>query len=281
MKLLTIQDLACYGKCSGAVALPVLSAMGIETTLLPTAVLTTHSAFEGFVSQDMLPLMEQAAAQWKTLGLSFDAIYVGYMTGPAQLDFVYRLLDQYPQARVLVDPVMGDNGRLHHRMTPEFIAAYRTLCRRAYLLTPNMTEACALTGRPFSGAAGNPLPLLQELNALGAANVVVTGCENASGETGAVCLDSDNRLYAHYHAAVPGHYHGTGDVFASVCIGALLRGLSLWQAMALAADFTAACIQNTANTGDAAGNHWHGLRFEACLPLLQEWLTSGGKRKNV
>ena len=273
MKVLTIQDMACYGKCSGSIAMPVLSAMGIETTLLPTSVLSTHSAFKGFTFRDLLPEMEAIFAHWKTLELQFDAIYVGYLGSQPQLDFVNRLTAHFPNALIMVDPVMGDGGRLHKRMTGEFISAYASLCCRAHLLLPNMTETCALLRVPYTGDTAEPLPLLQGLREFGARNVVITGLLNDANELGAVCLDAGGQFSSYYRPPVPGHYHGTGDLFASVCIGGLLRGLLLSQALELATDFTRTCIENTASSGDADGNHWHGLKFEACLPKLWEKLN--------
>ncbi len=273
MKLLTIQDLACYGKCSGSIAMPVLSAMGIETTLLPTSVLSTHSAFKGFTFRDLLSEMEAILEHWISLDLQFDAIYVGYLGSEPQLDFVHRLISHFPDALIMVDPVMGDGGKLHKRMTPEFIASYSSLCQRAHLLLPNMTEACALLGRPYTGeTVADPFSLLKELQAFGAKNVVITGLQNSASELGAVCLDSFDQYSSYFRPPVPGHYHGTGDLFASVCIGGLLRGLSLNAALELATDFTTVCVENTASSADADGNHWHGLRFETCLPKLWERL---------
>jgi len=275
MKLLTIQDMACYGKCSGSIAMPVLSAMGIETTLLPTSVLSTHSAFKGFTFRDLLPEMETTLNHWISLDLQFDAIYVGYLGSEPQLEFVHRLIDSFPTALILVDPVMGDGGKLHRRMTPSFIASYASLCRRAHLLLPNMTEACALLGIPYTGeVVSDPLPLLKGLQDFGADNVVITGLCNSASELGAVCLDSADEFYSYFRPPIPGHYHGTGDLFASVCIGGLLRGLPLGSALELATDFTRICIENTAAFGDANGNHWHGLKFETCLPKLWERLSS-------
>ena len=273
MKLLTIQDLASYGKCSGSIALPVLSAMGIETTLLPTSVLSTHSAFPGFTFRDLLPEMEATLQHWTSMNLQFDAIYVGYLGSEPQLDFVHRLISHFPNALILVDPVMGDGGKLHRRVTPSFIASYSALCRSAHLLLPNMTEACALLGQPYTGEViQDPLPLLRGLHDFGAENVVITGLQNSEKELGAVCLDSSGVVSSYFRPPVPGHFHGTGDLFASVCIGGLLRGLPLSSALELSTDFTTLCIENTASSGDADGNHWHGLKFEACLPKLWERL---------
>lgn len=273
MKLLTIQDMACYGKCSGSIAMPVLSAMGIETTLLPTSVLSTHSAFKGFTFRDLLPEMEAALEHWLSLDLQFDAIYVGYLGSEPQLDFVNRLISHFPNALIMVDPVMGDGGKLHKRMTPSFISSYASLCSRAHLLLPNMTEACALLDLPYNGETiVDPLPLLKGLQDFGAKNVVITGLVNSGSELGAVCLDSSDEYSSYFRPPVPGHYHGTGDLFASVCIGGLLRGLSLGSALELATDFTRVCVENTASSADAEGNHWHGLKFETCLPKLWERL---------
>ncbi len=276
MKVLAMQDLACYGKCSASITLPVLSAMGIETTLLPTSVLSTHSAFAGFTFHDLLPDMEQIVRHWSSLGLTFDAIYIGYLGSQAQLNFALSLIDRYPQALVMVDPVMGDNGKLHRRITPDFIGGYDRLCARAHLLLPNLTETCALLRlpyEPYASGAHDWQPLLQALKARGAKNVVITGLSDGAERLGSLCLDEGGRLRSYFRHRVAGHYHGTGDLFASVLIGALLQKLSLAQALELATDFTVLCIQKTAPYGDAQGSHWHGLHFEACLPQLWQRLS--------
>ncbi|MCI8633217.1 MAG: pyridoxamine kinase [Lachnospiraceae bacterium] len=270
MKLLTIQSLACYGKCSSTIALPVLSAMGIETTLLPTSLLSTHTGFADFTFQDLTEQMKAAADHWQSLSLHFDAIYVGYLGSQTQLDFVLSFLAQQPQARLIVDPVMGDNGALYSRITPAYIAAYQSLCCCADLILPNLTEACALLGYAYDPSLP-PERLLTELRAQGAKNVVITGLAGEKETLGAMCLCEDGSHHSVFKPRISGHYHGTGDLFASVCCGALLRGSPLPHALTLAADFTALCIQNTQPFFSEDGqNHWHGLRFETALPWLIE-----------
>lgn len=270
MKLLTIQSLACYGKCSSTIALPVLSAMGIETTLLPTSLLSTHTGFPDFTFQDLTEQMKAAARHWQGLSLRFDAIYVGYLGSQAQLDFVLSFLAQQPQARLIVDPVMGDNGTLYSRITPAFIEAYQALCRRADLILPNLTEACCLLGYAYDPSLC-PERLLTELRAQGAKNVVITGLSGEKDTLGAMCLCEDDGFHSAFTPRVSGHYHGTGDLFASVCCGALLRGSALSHALTLAADFTALCIQNTQPFFSEDGHsHWDGLHFETALPWLME-----------
>lgn len=276
MKLLTVQSLACYGKCSSTIALPVLSAMGIETTLLPTSLLSTHTGLAGFTFEDLTDHMLAAARHWQSLSLSFDAIYVGYLGSQAQLNFVLSLADQYPSARLIVDPVMGDDGHLYQRITPDFIQTYHTLCCRADLILPNLTEACALLDHTYD-ASCDAASLLKALHAQGAKNVVITGLAGENHSVGAMGLSEKGQRYAYFKPQIAGHYHGTGDLFASVCSGALLHGFSLEAALKLATDFTTLCIQNTAADGDVQGNHWHGLRFEAMLPALIQALAGNGR----
>lgn len=267
MKLLTVQDFSCYGKCSASIALPVLSAMGIETTVLPTALLSTHTGFTGFTFQDLTDQLPAIARHWRDLHLTFDAIYVGYLGSQAQLDFVLSLFDAYPQALKAVDPVMGDNGRLYSRITPDFAATMAALCQRANLILPNVTEACALLSQSYPPT--DAASLVRNLRAQGANNVVLTGLAGEHHDVGALCLDASGEQASYFRPRIAGHYHGTGDLFASVCIGGLLRGLSLEHSLHLAVDFTCRCIENTQ---DGQENHWDGLRFETCLPWLMKQL---------
>ena len=145
-RIVTMQDLSCIGKCSLTVALPVLSAMGLECAVLPTAVLSAHTAFEGFRYEPLS--LTPVADHWQQLGLQFDMIYTGYLGGRAQVDQALDFFTRFPAMR-LVDPVMADHGALYAGLEPDFPAVLRTLCAQADLITPNITEACLLTGLEY------------------------------------------------------------------------------------------------------------------------------------
>ena len=166
-RIVTMQDLSCIGKCSLTVALPVLSAMGLECAVLPTAVLSAHTAFEGFRYEPLS--LTPVADHWQQLGLQFDMIYTGYLGGRAQVDQALDFFTRFPAMR-LVDPVMADHGALYAGLEPDFPAVLRTLCAQADLITPNITEACLLTGLEYRETHDDSYirTLLERLLALGA-----------------------------------------------------------------------------------------------------------------
>ena len=255
MRVLTVQDLSCLGKCSLTVALPVLSAMGYSTSVLPTAVLSTHTAFPGPHVRDLTADMGAIMEHWRSVGAEFDAVLVGYLSDPAQMQEVAQLWDSFPALRIL-DPAMGDNGKLYSRITGDHVAAMKALCANADLLLPNVTEACCLTDTPYETA--NYTELLEKLQKLGAKQVVLTGVSLEEGKTG--FLTSDGAVYQ--TPALPGHYHGTGDLFAAVCTGSLLRGNTLGAAAEQAAKFVEQTIRSTGESSP------FGIAFEQHLPSL-------------
>lgn len=269
-RILLINDLSSFGKCSLTVSLPIFAACGMEAVPLPTALLSTHTG--GFPLPYILPLGEQMDAiadHWESIGLRFDAIYSGYLCGESQIETVERIFDRFSDEHTLrvVDPVMGDGGKLYHGFDLSFAARMRHLCTRAHVITPNATEAALLTGRDPSDMTvpATQRAVLGELCALGPSAVVLTGAVRDDGTVGYLCSDGE-RLFddiRHQHYDRP--LHGCGDVFASALCCALLSGQSTESAVRIAADFTLHCIEQT--VGDAPA-HWYGLRFEAGLPGL-------------
>ena len=270
-RIVTIQDISCFGTCSLTVALPIISAMGIETVILPTAVLSTHTGgFQGYTFRDLTGDISPIAAHWKRLGLSFDAIYTGYLGSISQLSLMDQFFDQFAKENTLtvVDPVMGDHGRLYSGFTPDFPKAMAKLCARADLIVPNLTEAVFLLGEEYREhyTEEEIKALLVRLAGLGAKNVILTGVNFRAAETGAMAYSAETgRFFSYYNENVPSTFHGTGDIFASVCTGALTHGLSLEQTVQLAVDFTLSCIQATAKNAD---DRWYGVNFEVCIPKL-------------
>lgn len=270
-RIVTIQDISCFGTCSLTVALPIISAMGIETVILPTAVLSTHTGgFQGYTFRDLTGDISPIAAHWKRLGLSFDAIYTGYLGSISQLSLMDQFFDQFAKENTLtvVDPVMGDHGRLYSGFTPDFPKTMAKLCARADLIVPNLTEAVFLLGEEYREhyTEEEIKALLVRLAGLGAKNVILTGVSFRAAETGAMAYSAETgRFFSYYNENVPSTFHGTGDIFASVCTGALTHGLSLEQTVQLAVDFTLSCIQATAKNAD---DRWYGVNFEVCIPKL-------------
>ena len=272
-RVLAVHDISCVGRCSLTVALPVLSAMGFETSILPTSVLSTHTGgFEGYTYRDLSEDMDGAVNQWRALGLRFDAIFTGWMGTHRHIGKLGGLLDAFSDgAKLIVDPVMGDNGRLYATLDDAYVDAMRDYCGRADMLLPNVTEAALLTGvdYPFPGYDRAWVEdMLARLCRLGAKAAVLTGVSLTPDRIGAAALDgATGALYYFDEEYVPGMWHGAGDVFASVLTGAVLRGAPLAASLRLAVDYTARCIRLTR---DAGTDERLGLQFEPGLPALAE-----------
>ena len=271
-KILTIQDISCVGQCSLTVALPILSACGMETCILPSAVLSTHTAgFTGFTVRDLTDDMPGIAAHWKKEGIKFDAFYTGYLGSTKQIDYVKDILDTMGRdgAVRVVDPAMADNGKLYPAFDSEYVEAMKILCASADILVPNITEACFLSGVEYKETYDEAyiIELLEKTAALGASTVVLTGVGYREGMTGVTVYENGNVSY-YEHAKISKGCHGTGDVYASAFVGALMNGKSVSDSAKIAADYTVKCIENT--QGDA--DHWYGVKFETALPDLMRML---------
>ena len=265
-KLLTIQDISCVGQCSLTVALPILSACGHETAILPSAVLSTHTAgFSGFTFRDLTDDMPSIVDHWKKENISFDAIYTGYLGSIKQIGYVKDILATMGNVTcvTVVDPAMADNGKLYPLFDEEYAKEMRYLCDEASIVLPNITEACFLTGKEYKEEYDEAyiLDLVQALSNNNA--VVLTGVSYREGYTGVVVYEN-NELSYYEHAEQAKGCHGTGDVYASAFVGALLKGKTKTEAAKIAADYVVKCIENTA--GDET--HWYGVKFETALADL-------------
>ncbi|MBR4515348.1 MAG: pyridoxamine kinase [Lachnospiraceae bacterium] len=269
-RILTIQDISCLGKCSTTVALPIISAMGVETVILPTAVLSTHTMFKNFTVKDLTDQLIPITDHWKSEGVKFDAIYTGYLGSAEEIDIAKRIFDEFggDDTLIFIDPVMADNGKLYPAFDEAYAKLNAGLCGKADIIVPNITEACFMTDTEYKEEYDEDYikELLAKLNKLGAKISVITGASLSSGKTGVYGYDSSTGEYFIYqNDRVDATYHGTGDVFASVSVGALMRGLSLKDAFALAADYTADTIRETLKNPEKP---WYGVDFEATLPGL-------------
>ena len=269
-RIVSVQDISCVGKCSLTVALPVLSAMGVEAAILPTAVLSNHTAFHGFTYCDLTDQMEPILRQWEREDIRFDAVYTGYLGKVAQVERMEQYFaDQRKQgALIFVDPVMADNGKLYAGFDEAYVAANRRLCAGADVILPNITEACFLTGIPYQEEADEAYSrrLLEALAQLGTKQVVLTGVKQRAGRMGVMSLDSaTGEVFAYDATHLPVSLHGTGDVFASTVLGALMRGRSLQEALRIAVDFTVTAIEKTMHDPEA---RWYGASFELAFPEL-------------
>lgn len=270
-RIITVQDISCVGKCSLTVALPVISAMGVEACVLPTAVLSTHTAFKGFTFRDLTGDITAITSHWQQEKISFDAIYTGYLGSIEQIDLMHKLINDFGggSTRVIVDPCMADNGNLYSGFTPDFAKAMAGLCSKADVIVPNLTEASFLLGLPYIAAGYDKdyiEDLLQKLAALGARRIVLKGISFDDKKIGIACYDSDSqKTIWYFHEKMPQNFHGTGDIFASVLTGALVRDFSLDKACRLAADFVVESIKATLSHKDY---NWYGVDFEAALHML-------------
>lgn len=275
-RVAAIHDISCFGKCSLTVALPIISAAGIETTVLPTAVLSTHTGgFEGFTFRDLTEDIEPISRHWSSLGIKFDAIYSGFLGSALQLKLVSDFFDTFKtkDTLILVDPVMADNGKLYSLFDMEFARGMAGLCSKADIIVPNLTEASFMLGEEYidSGYSEEYINnMLKKLTALGPKKAVLTGVSFDPGKIGAACYDSDTGEFGYYFSdRVEGYYHGTGDVYGSALLAAVLKGLSLKEAMGVAVEFTVESIRRTKEAGTDVR---FGVNFEESLPNFMKSL---------
>ena len=269
-KAVAINDISGVGRCSVTVACPILSAAGVETSILPTALLSTHTGgFAEYTFLDLTDEMEKIAAHWKSLGLKFDAIYSGYLGSSRQVDTVNSFIDDFsnPDTIVMVDPVMGDSGRFYAGISSDYVEGMKKLCMRADIIVPNITEALFLLGKEYADGPYTPefiKDILKGFAELGCKNTVLTGVHFNEGEVGAASYDSATDDFEVALAPrVEGFYHGTGDVFASALLGGLLNNKTLAEAARIAVDFTEDSIIRTRNAGTDTR---YGVIFEKEIP---------------
>lgn len=273
-RILTIQDISCVGQCSMTVALPILSACGMETCVLPTALLSTHTG--GFGKPAVVHFDDSLDAirkHWQENNITFDAILTGYLGSVAAVEAAEGILDEMlaPGGSAIVDPAMADHGRMYSGLSEDYAEAMARLCRKADILLPNITEAAMLSGLPYRGNLDEAY-VTELLKAMAHPCVILTGVGFEPDQTGAAVWTGERAEYC-THEKIGGSCHGTGDIFAAVFTGALMRGKSLQQAAGIAARFTCRCIENTRQTPA----HWYGVRFEPVLPELMDMLKKAAE----
>ena len=270
-RILTVQDISCVGQCSLTVALPVISACGVEACPIPSAVLSTHTAgFKNFTFRDLTDDMPLIKNHWINENIKFDALYTGYLGSAQQIEYVKDLLGSVIKSGGLavIDPAMADNGKLYLGFDDAFVAEMKKLCADADYLVPNITEASFLTGIEYKTEYDKTYidSLLKALVDIGCKNVILTGVSYSPETTGVVVYENGN--YSYYeHEKIERGCHGTGDIYASAFIGALIRGKTAYEAAKIAADFTLLCIKETLKEPD----HWYGAKFE---PVLEELIKA-------
>ena len=273
-RIVTIQDISCFGKCSLTVALPIISAMGIEACCIPTAVLSTHTGgFSGYTYRDLTSDIPEIAAHWNSINLNLDAVYTGYLGSFEQVKMVSDFFDEFKTENnlMIVDPVMGDKGKFYTGFTPEFAAEMRKLCCKADVILPNLTEASQLLGEAYveSGYDEEFIKnMLIRLSKIGSKIVVLTGVSFDDVSQGVMSYNSETgEFFSYFSENIPGYFHSTGDVFSSTITGALVKGFDLGKAIKIAVDFTVDCIKNTIGSEK---EHWYGVKFEECIPSLMD-----------
>ena len=275
-RIITIQDISCVGKCSLTVALPIISAAGVEAGVLPTAVLSTHTLFSKFTFCDLTAEIEPIANAFKELDIDFDAIYTGYLGSFEQLALVDKFISDFkkPGTMVLIDPVMADNGVLYKGFNEEFALAMAKLCAKADIVVPNLTEASYMLGIPYNPDYDEDYvkDVLKKLTALGCPKAALTGISFEEGKIGVYCYDSEKDSYfSYYNDRLPLSFHGTGDIYASSALGAMMRGIPIEDSLAIAVDFTLECIKETVSDEN---HRFYGVNFETALPYYIEVINN-------
>ena len=291
-RVLTVQDISCVGKCSLTVAIPVISAMGIEVCPLPTAILSNHTAFSSFSFLDLTDKIPEILNEWKKQGFHFDAIYTGYLGSIKQIDLVHKILDEFAQndTLVVIDPCMADNGKLYTGFSQDFVNQMAKLCGRANVILPNMTEACFLVNQDydiFTHTNESITKLMEKLLSLGANHVVLKGVDFSSDKIGVAYYSQKNNndsrnligksiiensiddMKIYFHHRYDENFHGTGDLFASVVTGALVLKKELKEAVEIACDFIQESIECTLSNPNY---NWYGVEFESALRNLSQKL---------
>ena len=267
-RILTIQDISCVGQCSLTVALPILSACGLETAILPSAVLSTHSVgFRDFTFRDLTEDIPAIEHHWQQEGIRFQAVYTGYLGSARQIEMVQDICRNLlvPGGKKIVDPAMADRGELYPVFDMDFVQEMKKLVGEGDIVLPNITEASLLTDTEYREEYDEVYicGLVDGIHRLGAGTVVLTGVSYDAQSTGVLVSEQGKQTY-YRHELLDRGCHGTGDVYASSFVGAYMHGKTVPEAARIAADYTLACIKNTLDDPD----HWYGVKFEPVLGEL-------------
>lgn len=279
-KVAVIQDLSSFGKCSLTAAIPVLSVMGVQACPLPTAILTAQTGYPSFFCEDFTPKMKYFIEEWSRLNVTFDGIYTGFVTGREQIDNIFHFLDKFhtKETSLLVDPVMGDIGEVYVLFTDELLVRMRELVKRADVITPNITECCLLTGLSYEKlhSYSNEKDYIKAIEEAGnilqqetGAQVIITGVNPPSADSdkqfiGNMYLDGSRSFYSAMQFNGKS-YSGTGDLFASVIMGSMMRGEDLEKSVQLAVAFLTEAINDSSLEQIPT---IEGVNFEKYLRML-------------
>ena len=272
-KVLAVNDISCVGRCSLTVALPIISSCGVECSIMPTAILSTHTGgFSGFTFTDFTSEMLKIANHWKSLDLKFDAIYTGFLGSKEQIEIVKEIVGMFrnDNVKVVVDPAMADNGNMYSIFDLDFANEMKKLCMGADVVVPNITEACFLTNTPYETAPHSKEFINKLIDGLAKLNVkalVLTGVSYEDGKLGSVTYDYTTNTYNYYNREIiPEYFHGTGDCFASALVASLAKGKTLDEANKIAVNFTVNSILETIKYQGI--DKKYGVNFEEALESL-------------
>lgn len=272
-KIVSVQDISCFGQCSLTVALPIISALGIETAVIPTTVLSTHTGkFKNYTFCDLTSEIPKIQKHWNEYNIKFDALYSGYLGSPKQIDYVLDLYNsiKLPDSKLYIDPVMGDNGKFYSGFTKEFAKLMKKYCSYAAVITPNITEAHFLmeSGElKGSYTEKEMIDTAKNICCHDDQKVIITGIPVCDNKMAVASYDSKSSICdIYYQPRITGNFHGTGDIFASMCFALLLKNYTLSDAVRLTSDFVVSCIRNTPDTSE----HWYGVHFEECLKEIAD-----------
>ena len=273
-RIASIQDISCIGKCSQTIALPIISAMGIEVSVIPTSILSAHTMFPGFTYNDLIDEMKPIMKHWKTLNVHFDGILTGYLGSIQHIRIIEEFYDMFTtdDTTIVVDPVFGDNGKIYTGFDDEYANEIKSLCNRAHIIVPNVTEAAIMSGIPYETDYDMTYihELLDKLTATGAPNIIITSIRR-DNDNGIIARLSDGETFEYFRPHIDSVFHGTGDLFTSTLTGALIRGLDIRTSIRLAVDYTALTLERTLQNNT---HNWYGIDFETTIPDLINNLTS-------
>ena len=273
-RILTVQDISCVGQCSSTVALPILSVCGFETGVLPCSLLSNHTTgFDDYSFKDLADEMKEIIDKWQSQQIKFSAVYSGYIGNISQLKMLEKVMDKCLEegAVRIIDPAMADNGQLYPGFDDQFIEEVKALISKADYILPNVTEACLLTGTEYTEVYNQQFieMLLKKLAEIGCKNIVLTGVSFDSHSIGVAIYTNGNCSF-HFHGKVSRSSPGTGDVFASVFTGALLKGKNIFDSAEIASTFVVECLKETLKYPD----HTYGPVFEPLLGKLIEAMNN-------
>ena len=272
-RVVSIQDISCIGKCSQTVALPIISSMGVELAVLPTSILSTHTAFKNFTFKNLVEELEKIIEHWKQEDFKFDVIYIGYTGTEEILDFVLKFIDTFKTKEniVVFDPAMADHGKIYTGISNSAIEKMKEVCKKADIIKPNLTESSLLLGETYKEkySLEEVKEMAKKLKVLGSKNIVITGVEN-EGKMGAIAYNGTGYC-SNFEQKYDASYHGTGDVFTSALTGSIVQGKTLEESIKIATKFTTEAVRLTYE--DVNGTKY-GVNFEQVIPYLIELLNN-------